>query len=93
MHAQTLPGGLLAVPKGTCSHQDFSGTAVAVQGASAPPGPILNAWGPGGGQEGLSPVLVWIAQSQEAEAEEARPGQAAAGGLAEDGSSGQTVFT
>lgn len=44
------------------------------------------------GQDKLPPALVWTAQSQEARAEEELPGQAAAaGGPAEDGSSGQAL--
>lgn len=47
-------------------------------------------WAPAGGQDELSPALVGAAQSPEARAQEELPGQAAAPGPAEEGSSGPT---
>lgn len=58
--------GPLAVTKGTCSHRGLLWDG------------HVHSWGPAGGQDELSPALMWTAQSQEARAKEGLPGQAAA---------------
>lgn len=67
-------GGLLAVPKGTCSHQGFLRDGRGYAGGQCGSGFRTEWWGPGGSPEGLSLVLVWMTQSQEAKAKEELPG-------------------